>query len=304
MVFVPLVECIHYIISNLSRYRHRSLRNIAADPGLRSFGVILVLFVPWILKIMSEFSRLQTSWYFPIDRQLVKSVLGNIFLGYEGTPYFLWQFTTRVSLVLGGFFLIAMGNKYRQKRNGLFFLLLLLPLAVILGISFFKPLYVNRYVIPATVAEIFLIAFAIENITQPLIQKLVAVLSLLFVFGFNLWYPVYNKKPDIRNTILQVNALMNTHDVLLVDNALTLYEAMYYTHDPSRVYWYNPQEYTFPWYVGDVLFTQKQSVNEIPPYPIRAFVVHMDGSYDVAFSSKITGIPAVRTAGNKNTKQP
>ena len=58
----------------------------------------------------------------------------------------------------------------------------LLPLAMVIGVSFFKPLFVNRYLIPVTITEVFLVAFAIEAIQNHLVQKLFA-----FAFCFCFW---------------------------------------------------------------------------------------------------------------------
>jgi len=65
----------------------------------------------------------------------------------------------------------------------------------------------NRYVILFSVAEVFLIAFGIQAIHNPKLQKLAGVLWLIFVVAFNFWYPDKHAKVDIRSTIQQINAV-------------------------------------------------------------------------------------------------
>lgn len=288
MVFVPLVILIHHILSYGKNSRFFSSGKLVSDPLIRSDLIITILYSPWVYKLVSEFSRLKETWYFPVDTQLVKSVVANIFLGYEGTPHFLWPVTAKISIILLTLCCYAMFQKKFRLRNSLFFLLTFFPLVTVIGISVFKPLFVNRYLIPATIGEIFLVVFAIENIRHKLTSQVTAALLFGGIMAFNLWYPAYNTKKDLRRTLTQVNALINKNDVILVDDALILYETTYYSRYASRVYWYNPYNYSFPWYIGDVLFTRSQSVQDIPSYPIRAFIIHLDGSFEVSYKSHIT----------------
>ncbi len=297
MIFIPIVQLIHYLIMEKKIRIFTRFSTFIRDPMVQSTAVIGLVFVPWLYAMLLHVSKLSLSWYFPVDLQLVKSVLGNIFLDYEGTPWFLWIFTAYVSLVLLLASIVSMLQKKFRMRNGFFFLMLYVPVIIVVGVSFIKPLYVNRYLIPSTIAEIFLVIFAIEAIKNKLIQKIVAAGLLLFVVGFNTWYPLQHKKVDIRTTIYQVNALLQKRDVVLVDTSLVLFETMYYSHDRSKVYFYNPQGEAFPWYVGDSIVSHSQIVTELPPYPIRAFIIHKDGSYDISYNTNITYHPKLPSKG-------
>jgi hypothetical protein len=186
-------------------------------------------------------------------------------------------------------------DRKNKKRNGFFFLMIVMPLAIIIGISFIKPLFVNRYVIPVTVAQVCMIVFALERIKNATIQKLAAAGALLFVLIFNMWYPAKHAKLDIRNTIFQVNALMGRRDVILANSPLVLFESTYYSRDRSRVYLYNPNRVPFPWYVGGGIVSPKQIVADLPPYPIRAFIINADGSYEMTYSTDIPSHPKLNT---------
>lgn len=272
MVFVVFVQILHAVYAKKRMFP--------------AFVTVALLYSPWLIKIIREFSRLKESWYFPVDLQLIKSVLGNVFLGFEGTPWYLWQFTAVVSLFILAASIYALLSHTYKKRNTFFFLLAYIPLVIIIGISFYKPLFVNRYVLPVTIAEIFLIVFAIERIQQLWVQKTVAAIALLFVLGFNVWFPGKYAKLDIRLTVEQINAIAQPKDFIATDNPLILFETMYYSNN-SQVYWYNPTGSTFPWYVGEKAFSKDQIMPSLPSYPHRAFIIHADGTYEIGYNTPL-----------------
>lgn len=291
MVIVPAVQALHYffVTKKITVFKH--IKIVARDPMIHSVVIMAVLFGPWFVRVVQDLSRLKQSWYFPVDLHLVKSVLGNIFLGYEGTPWFMWTHTARLSFLLLGASLYAIIIKHNRSRNSLFFLLLFVPLSIVIGISFYKPLFVNRYIIPSTIAEVFLVIFALEAISNKVLQKILGGVALISLLLFNMWYPDQHAKLDIRNTIKQINILKNPQDVILADSSLIFFESIYYSKDRSNVYLYNPAGEPFPWYVGDAIVSSSQFVKDIPPYPTRAFVVHVDGSYEIVYNTALISKP-------------
>jgi len=275
MILVPAVQLIHHLIVQRK------------DGFLRALPLITLLVSPWIAKVIVDFPKLQQSWYFPVDGNIIKSVLGNIFIGYEGTPADLWQFTARLSFI---FILITIASLWSQKnrpRNSFFAYMIFIPLGIILGISFYIPLFVNRYFIPVVIAQVFLVVFAIELIKNKIFQKIAATVVLLFVLGFNVWYPNHHPKKNIRAVVYEVQKLAGVHDVILVDSPLILFETLYYASDPSRVFWYNPQGNPFPWYIGDIAFLPSQVVREVPPYPFRAFIIHRNSTFEITYNTAL-----------------
>ncbi len=287
MVFVIGVQCIHYVVTHIHARIHKTHHTVS-DRFLPSVIGVGILYIPWIVKMYTDIPRLKQSWYFPVDTQLFKSVLGNIFLGYEGTPWNLWIFMQRVSFVLIVCSLIAIFRKKDRSFTYYFFLLLYVPLITILAISVYKPLYVMRYMIPATVAEVFLITAAIASIKNQTIQKIIGTLLCTFLVGFSFWFAPNHKKPDIRSVMAEINTLQRKQDAIFVDDALILYEAMYYNTSPTPIYWYNPNRYSFPWYIGDFILQKGQNIAEIPPYPYRAFLIHLNGTYEIVYNAPIT----------------
>lgn len=278
-LIVPFAEVIHYIWT-----RHVHWKK---DPMIRAAGISAVCIAPWLVILMREASMFRHLWYFPVDLNLVISVLGNLFVGYEGTPWYLWTFTKVLSIPILFFVVLALRSHTTRKNAYVFVAQIFFPLLVVIGISFMKPLYVNRYVIPVSIAEVFIIALGIQAIQNTKIQKIAGILWLLFVLGFNIWYPNKHAKLDIRATLTQINTLKSPTDVVIADNPLILFETIYYSIDRTHVYLYNPDRNPFPWYVGGVLVSPCQMATDYPPYPIRAFMVHANGTFDVVFKTPL-----------------
>lgn len=278
-LIVPFAQVIHYMWT-----RHVHWKK---DLMIRALAVSAICIAPWFVVLMREASMFRHLWYFPVDLNLVTSVLGNLFVGYEGTPWYLWTFTKALSLLILCFSYLALRSEKIRATARLFAVQIYLPLVVIIGISFLKPLYVNRYVIPVSIAEIFIVALAISAIRNAATQKIIAALCLLFVLVFNVWYPNKHAKLDIRATLTQINMLKSPTDVVIADNPLILFETIYYSTDKNRVYLYNPDNNPFPWYVGGVLVSPSQMATDYPPYPIRAFMVHANGTFDVVFKTPL-----------------
>ncbi|MCL4360283.1 hypothetical protein M1555_03470 [Patescibacteria group bacterium] len=283
MLFVPFVIGVHWTASHPGHFRHPA--RLPGDRAVRSLALIFLCMIPWFVKIARDATVLGKSWYFPVSLGLVKSVLGNMFTGYEGTPWYLWRYTALLSLVLLVLFVLALRKKSARSLNGLFLLMVFLPLTIVIGISFLKPLFVNRYLIPVTVAEVFLVAAAIASVKKGPAQVLLAGILLLSVIGFDFWYPDKHAKPDIRETISQVNALKEPADLVYADSPLIFFETLYYSTNKNEVFLYNPQHSPFPWYVGGDIVRPSQMEDRLPAYPVRAFLVHTDGTYSIAYST-------------------
>jgi hypothetical protein len=269
-------QAVHWLITSKRRL---------TDPMIRATLAIGVLASPWVVKILLELGKLKDSWYFPVDWHLIRSVLGNMFLGYEGTPWYLWGFTAWLSVAILLFTAIALREKKTRNMALYFTVMVLFPLGITIAISFVKPLFVNRYLLPVTIAQVFLIGLALEALAKHrMTQRLLAAVCVLGVLLFNLWYPDKHPKLPIRDTIGEITMLKSDTDVILAASPLIFFESQYYSDTPGQVFLYNPEDTAFPWYVGDAIVAPEQMVREFPPYPTRAFLVKEDGTFEVVYS--------------------
>ncbi|MBI5614290.1 glycosyltransferase family 39 protein [Candidatus Gottesmanbacteria bacterium] len=285
MIFFPIVTTLHFLITE---YRHISLKHVFQQKYIQSIALVSLCMLPWIIVSSSHISKLSSSWYFPVDLHLITSVLGNMFLGYEGTPWYLWGWTAFGSLVLLGLMAILLISKHQRKTNLFILLLVAAPLTLVLGFSLLvKPMFTNRYFLPVTFGEIFLVVSVLEMIKNKSVQVLLSALYVGFLLWVNIWYPPLHPKLPIRDTITQINSLKKPSDVVFATSPLIFFETIYYSTHPESVYLYNPDESAFPWYVGDSLVKPSQMARDLPLYPTRAFLVHEDGSYTLMYRSPI-----------------
>lgn len=254
---------------------------------LLSFAAILLLFFPWLPTIFFQFSRSGPMWMWPIDWTTVKTVLGNVFTGYEGTPWGLWNQMAILSLIILSLSLFVLqksltGNKKLLSSSYQMILVwLFLPVIVVLAISYFKPIYVNRYIIFVTVAEVLITVVGISLIKNKPLRLILSTLYLILLVGFNVWFPPLHKKLDLRATVWEINRLAGPQDLVLSQTPLTFFEATYYASDRSRVFLYNPNHNIVPFYAGASIINEEKMVYNFPRFPNKAFLIHDDGTYEV-----------------------
>lgn len=282
-IFLPFVQLIHFVFEKIWVEKKVRIKNLIKDPFLLGLVASGFAILPWFYFLIEELKRNRPTWYFPVDAQLVKSVLGNMFIGYDGTPGGLWGITALLSLALLGTFLFAQKNSTKKRDAKYFFLTTILPLVIVVGISFVKPLFVTRYLIPVTISEVILLALAIDAVKNKTLQKIFAGMFIVFLFAVNCFLPANKAKLDIRSTILEANAIRGPGDKLFVTSPLIYFEAVYYTKDRQNVFLYNPQGSAFPWYVGESAFAPSQMAFGIPTFPERAIVISEDRSITIAY---------------------
>jgi hypothetical protein len=110
---------------------------------------------------------------------------------------------------------------------------------------------------------------------------------MLFTLSVNFWFPDKHPKIPIRNTVMTVNSLLKPNDLIFASSPLVLFETLYYANDRSKVYLFNPYNSPFPWYVGDAVFSEKYLTRSLPEYPMRAFFINENGSYNIRYSLSI-----------------
>lgn len=268
--FVPLTQGLYLFLTRKLNFK---LITIISTP--------FFLYLPWIFVIINQFQNSKQMWIYPVDLNLIMSVLGNLLIGYDGTPGYLWKYMKILSFILLFIYTFSLFKKGNIKKYLLFFLWVFIPLIIVLGVSFFKPIFVNRYLITVSVAQIFLIVIGITSLKNKLLS-LVATGSIVSIFIFYLFYlPKYIKKVDIRTTFFYINNLRRNNDLILARSPLVLFESLYYANDRSKVFLYNPDQVVLPGYLGTVLIPQEKQMANLPIYPQRAFMVYEDGNFEL-----------------------
>jgi uncharacterized membrane protein len=264
-IIIPIIQILHYGIFDYS-FKSVMLKKTTQNPFFRSIIIWVIGILPWVFVIVKEMSKDRPTWYYPVDLQLIRSVLGNMFIGYDGTPGGLWIYTAFISVLVLLFIILALTLKKNSTEIKYLCMTVFIPLLGVIGISFIRPLFVNRYLIYVTVAEVLLISYGIFAVKNKLLQKIIACTVLITIVGINFYLPSRKAKLDMRSTI-----------------PLIFFEAQYYTPDREHVYLYNPHGNEFPWYVGEAAFSPSRMVTGFPQYPRRAVVVGEDQSIIIGY---------------------
>lgn len=284
-IWVPFILFVHFIFSQrdiLQKGIKSTVNFIKTNAILHAFSISFIAMLPWLIKIAFDAVKLKNSWFFPVDFQLFKSAIGNLYFGYEGTPWYGWYITQWISVLLLFIISFLLRTKKGRSEYGYLALSAFVPLTIVLLISyFFKPLYVNRYLIFVTVSLLILVGLGIGAMKNKYAQIFTVSLILSSHFLFLIWFPNQIKKTDFRKTLYEVSRQMRPQDVIYATSSLSLFESLYYAKDPSRVFLYNPENQPFPWYVGDIIVNPNIMATELPEYPNRAFLVSPDGTYEV-----------------------
>jgi len=247
----------------------------------------ILFFVPWMIVVF--FNRLGSSasfWIGKMSPLRILTFLGEIYTGYE--PDFSF-FNTQVfylslaimAVILYGVFISLDFKKHDQKMFSSFFLWGVgIPLLIV-GISFFKPVFLPRYLIYSAIGLTFLIVFILEKL--PVYPK---VFLVAFFFAFSLNYQklqiAKRIKWPIRQTLSEITSLMKKDDVIYVSSELDYFTVNYYlVNRGKKVFIYGKSLEEIPDYIGKVLVEKNRITTDIPLYPNRAFIILPNGSYDI-----------------------
>lgn len=240
----------------------------------------ILFFLPWAPIITLQFLRSKESWLFPVDLQLIKSAIGNLFTNYEGTPGNLWKFTSFISLVILIFFLLSLREK--RKKPLLFLTPIFAPLAIILGYSVIvRPLYVNRYLIFISVFEILAVSLGIYAIRNKLLKSMVAYGWLIFIIFFNIYITPFRQKTDFKGTFMEINQMADNEDFVYAKTPIGFLESAFYYKNTGQVFVYNPQKIKIPDYIGVNVAFPDISKDTYPPSPSRTYLVHDDANFEI-----------------------
>lgn len=237
-------------------------------------------YLPWLLVLVYQFIHSKGSWLFPVDLQLIKSVLGNLFTSFEGTPGFFWGHTA----ILSGIILMFLFQAYnRNRKQALLFLIpIFFPLILILGYSILRrPLFVNRYLIFVTVAEIMGISLGIWHLKNNIFKVLSASAWLITVLIINMILVPYHKKTDFKSTFADINYRSGKEDFVYTKTPIAYLESAYYYKNPDKVFVYNPNNIKIPDYIGITVVFNQSSRTTLPPSPSKTYLIDDDANYQL-----------------------
>lgn len=242
----------------------------------------IVFFLPWVPIMAIQFVKSKESWLYPVDWHLIRSVLGNLFVAYEGTPGNLWQFTFYLSLVILSFMIFSLKNG--RLKPGIFIMPIILPLTAILGYSVIKrPLYVHRYLIFISVFEVLAVFLGVLSIKKRKLRRLVNLSWILFLIIFNIYITPFRKKTDFKSTFREINKIAEKNDFVYTKTPIAFLESAYYFQNSDKTFVYNPKETHIPNYIGVNLVFPEASQKAFPPAPSKTYLVDDKAGYEIIY---------------------
>ena len=244
---------------------------------IKRLTIIGVGYAPWIVVLASQLKQSGPMWISKMDLNLATSALGNLYLGFEGTPFYLWMFTKILSLLLlGAAGAVWMSNK-RSSKTKLIIWWMVLPTVLATIVSFIKPIFVNRYLIAVSVAQVMVIIVYLSMLGKHL-QRIIALLIIGGTLLFNLWYVPFHAKVDFRTTVAEIQSSNRSDGFMVAKTPLSFFEVMYYAKDKSRVFLYNPNNIPVLPYLGSVLIPDSLWIRSFPS-DTWVYLIEDNGTY-------------------------
>lgn len=251
---------------------------------IKVFIAPLLIFLPWLFYVLPALvTRTTPFWMERVNLVDFFASLGILFTGYERIHTFYDPLIILISLFfifMIGFFIFVIN----KRKNHLFYLLLLwsfFPYFLIFFISFFKPMFIPRYLIFAPVGFNLLLFYILEHVGKKA-RFLLIFIIVVIVFHYTSQEVIYKRKSDVRQTIVEIKKLATKNDYLFVSdkNAPSYFVAVYY-FDENRVYLYKETSEITPFYIGLAILPENKITTKLPHYPRKAFVLNNDFQYRI-----------------------
>lgn len=260
MIFVVLAQHL------LERYRQK---------------IVLLSFLPWLIFVLiNRGVSVGSFWIEKIQSKNLITFIGQIYTGYEYSLRFYNKTIMPLSLLL--LFIVLIGLMQKKTRQfKLFFVWGLAIPFIILIISFFKPIFLPRYLIFSAVGLILLIALIINRL--PNVFKVV-LLTLLIIstIKYNQLQIKERNKSDIRKATAEIGFLMKNKDVVYVTSELDFFTVQYYLQKNKKdIYIWGKTYDEIPDFVGKALIDRDKVISSLPLYPNKAFILLPNGDYSI-----------------------
>ncbi|OGK20580.1 hypothetical protein A3C23_05285 [Candidatus Roizmanbacteria bacterium RIFCSPHIGHO2_02_FULL_37_13b] len=241
----------------------------------------LILALPWFLYIYKWLlGNTAVFWAQRLQFSSVVESLAVLLTGYESAYYsyydkYLWM----VSIYL---LTLVVFGVFRLKTNKTTKMLLIwsfLFYYLVVIISFFKPIFVPRYLIFSAVGFNVLMIYIINGLSK---KWSILILISIFVIYIHYWWMllIYRPKAHEVKTIMEIKKIASDKDLLYLTDPILYFTARYY-FDEKRVYLYNLDPKKKQSYYGLVLIPKESYINLLPEYPVKAFIMSSEDNFKI-----------------------
>lgn len=254
---------------------------------LSAVFILALAFVPWVVFFVSQHTVSEGFW---IKRPPLKALYGlpaALYTGFDfdeeySVPDYIPPLNNLIILLP---IILAIGSyqafKKKVSREKLIILYLwaIVPGVLSYLVSYYKPLFLSRYLIFSSVGLVLLIAYCFENMNKVL-KWILIPLFVIFTLQYSQIDVKKRGKEDFRKVVREIRLSSNKNDLIYVANELNFHPFQYYFGE-DRVFVYDKTYDEIPNYVGKVLIPKDKVIETIPTYPIKAFIIKDGLNYEI-----------------------
>jgi len=192
----------------------------------------LALFAPWLVMVLPGQVEFVGRGYWlaaPGAEEMVRAVMLPILTFYEPAPFWVLGLGLFVGLFLLA--LVVLRARRTRSRAGWFLLLCWLPVLLLLSISRWRPLYLERALLPSALFYLVAVGWLLARGGLPRPLRLgLTVLLLLTTAGSLVAHYTYVgfPRPPFQEVVAYLQERVGPGDVVLHTNKLTYFPAYYY----------------------------------------------------------------------------
>ena len=254
--------------------------------NLKLFVYPITIFAIWMVFVFFQKYELiaKNFWINKTNLIDIKYLPAIIFTGYEKGFSFVYERRGYLSLLL---FLIILSNFFIKKektpeKKVVFFYLLLsgfITPIIIFIISFFKPIFLPRYLIGQSIVFLLLVIYSLNKINKKIFSLIILSILIYFSFDYQKLQIQFRRKSNYKKLYHEIKTLAKKDDLVYVTSELDYFTAGYY-FDINRVKIFNKIYEKIPDYVGKILIPKEAITFSLPSYPKKAFIVE-NNSYSI-----------------------
>lgn len=278
--FLVLILAFHFVYM-LTLHRQEWRHYIT--PLLRA----LLWYIPWVGVVLFAGPPVaQQFWIQPVTVRELLLLPAILLTGYEKTAWVTFSYLPHISIILWGLISYFFYRTYHTKNRRSLLVLyggwaLLIPLFIGI-VSFWKPVFLPRYIIFSSVGFTILMIAALESIHQRYVKLATLLAIIILMFSYADTQVRMRTKSPLKSVFTLIRHEMKPSDALYVTNEYDFHPAQYYLPN-TKVYVYKKSYEELPWYVGKILIYKDDVRFTLPIYPIRAFILS-NGKYTIQSS--------------------
>ena len=107
---------------------------------------------------------------------------------------------------------------------------------------------------------------------------------LFYIVYLNLFLSPYHAKTDFKSTFIEINKIARSDDFVYSETPISFLESTYYYKFPNKVFIYNPDDISIPYYIGISVVFSDISKTTLPQAYSKTFFIKDNAEYEIRFA--------------------